>query len=362
MSELLRDLVAIPSESGQEGNIADFVAERVPTLGGTAIRLGNSIAAPVLGEDHSRALFINGHIDTVPLTDRWITDPYQLTADLTDEDRLIGLGSSDMKSGIALMMAHQQETVQQPPPFDIWYLYSAEEETTGAGTERLLQELVAEWRKRYSTTGCLILEPTNADYVGIGHRGSTYWAVTAEREGGHSSQDFGGEQAIEALHNFTANVLPMLRREWAEYTDLLLGSPTINATVSRAGETRNVVPGVAMGTYNIRVTRSLLPELERIRAGVAAAYNLTITQHEDPTPALCDPESHIYRTARVALPTVRCGGFQGATDMPGFEAYGISTLILGPGDPKAMHKPNESVSQRAMFRCMDMINRVVERF
>ena len=193
MREILSELVAIPSVSGQEQAVADYVAEKCQVPRRTITRLGDSVAVHILGENSAKALLLNGHIDTVPRTEQWVDDPFVLRADPEVDDKLVGLGTSDMKAGIAIMVDIANEAREQRPPCDLWLLFSSKEETYSSGSVQLASWLADESRGRYRAVGGLILEPTNAKFVGVGHRGDTLWTVAAHGPGGHASQAFSGE-------------------------------------------------------------------------------------------------------------------------------------------------------------------------
>ena len=97
LADLLETLVNIPSETGHEGPIADWIAARLARRGGgECLRSGHSVvwrAAP-----RGRPLLVlAGHLDTVPANGN--------ARARREAGRLVGLGASDMKSGDAVMLA-----------------------------------------------------------------------------------------------------------------------------------------------------------------------------------------------------------------------------------------------------------------
>ena len=99
MSDLvstLVDLIDIPSEVGDEGRLCTALSERLMSSWGIdgVERIGNSL---IVGKRSQRPLFLLvGHIDTVPAQGQ---GPAAI-----DEGRVVGLGASDMKSGLAVMV------------------------------------------------------------------------------------------------------------------------------------------------------------------------------------------------------------------------------------------------------------------
>lgn len=362
MREILGELVAIPSMSGQEQVVAGYVAERCQAPRRTTI-IGDSVAVHIPGEDSKKAIFFNGHIDTVPPTEQWGDDPFTLHTDSNDDDRLIGLGASDMKAGVAIMIDITDETREQKPPCDLWLLFSSREETDSSGSVQIADWLAEEIQGRYDTTGGLILEPTNAEFVGVGHRGDTLWEVAARGPGGHVSRDFiGAMPAIEKVANVVA-ALPQLRREWtASYTDPVLGSPSINPTIINGGSTANVVPAEASLAINLRITPQLAADLSEVRASLERSYGLEISQAWEPNPTLCGQNEHIYKVVKGSMPAATFRAFPGATDQFAFHAHNMPMLIYGPGDVEAMHQPDEWIRYSAMAKCKDMITLIMKHF
>ena len=180
----LEELVGLESVSGNEQTILSYVHD-VLAQTEHVVHKGNSwVALQIAGQDPSEALIINGHVDTVPPGDSgsWQQDPYSLT---DQEDTLIGLGVTDMKSGIASMLAIAM-TPQLKPNKDVWLTFVAAEETDGIGTAEFVG-----WFKQnqtYKHIAAMVAEPTSLAYIGIGHRGNMAFTITVEGQAGHGSR------------------------------------------------------------------------------------------------------------------------------------------------------------------------------
>jgi acetylornithine deacetylase/succinyl-diaminopimelate desuccinylase-like protein len=95
--DLLEQIVNIPSVTGNEQAIADWITRRLASASrGEVIRHGLSVIwrAPRRGRP---LVVLAGHTDTVP--------PQGNTTARRDGDRLYGLGTTDMKAGDAVMLA-----------------------------------------------------------------------------------------------------------------------------------------------------------------------------------------------------------------------------------------------------------------
>src|SRR6059058_1769732 len=93
---LTASLVDMPSVSGSESRLADEVERALREVAHLKVeRDGDAVAACTeLGRE--RRVVIAGHLDTVPIADN--------VPSRRDTGRLYGCGSSDMKSGIAVML------------------------------------------------------------------------------------------------------------------------------------------------------------------------------------------------------------------------------------------------------------------
>src|SRR5207245_7510264 len=116
---LTASLVDVPSVSGSEVRLADEVELALREVTHLAVaRDGDAIAAMTnLGRD--RRVVIAGHLDTVPIAEH--------VPSRRDGERLYGCGSSDMKSGIAVML--RVAALPTDPRYDItWLLYDNQED------------------------------------------------------------------------------------------------------------------------------------------------------------------------------------------------------------------------------------------
>lgn len=100
MTKFLRDMIAIPSESAEEGDVIHRIEEEMKKVGFDTVEidgLGNCIGT--IG-DGDKIMAIDGHIDTVAIgnRDNWDDDPYQ---GYETDDLIYGRGSSDQEGGIA---------------------------------------------------------------------------------------------------------------------------------------------------------------------------------------------------------------------------------------------------------------------
>ena len=106
--ELLRELVAIPSVSGEEEALAAFVEETARRWGLDVVRDDTSVRVEVQGRAAGPTLALVSHLDVVPPGAGWTRDPF---TPVVEGDRLYGRGSGDAKASVAAML-HAARDVQ----------------------------------------------------------------------------------------------------------------------------------------------------------------------------------------------------------------------------------------------------------
>jgi len=179
-------LVDIPSESFQEQPIVELIEAELracPHL--TVDRIGdNLVARTMLGRD--RRLVLGGHTDTVPANDNM--------GARIDGDRLYGLGSTDMKGGIATML-ELARTVDEPA-VDLTYVFYAREEV--AVIHNGLREIERNNPELLAGDVALLGEPT-LGALEAGCQGTLRVEVTLRGERAHTARPWMGQNAIHRL-------------------------------------------------------------------------------------------------------------------------------------------------------------------
>src|SRR5208282_1387113 len=99
----LRDLIAIPAESSQEGPVIERIRREMQKVGFDEIRvdpMGNILGRIGSGK---KIIMMDSHTDTVGVGDRreWAWDPYQ---GKVEDGYVYGLGSCDQRAGMASLV------------------------------------------------------------------------------------------------------------------------------------------------------------------------------------------------------------------------------------------------------------------
>ena len=196
LGKLTLDLVNISSVSKDEKSIADSIETSLQGLSHLKLtRVNNSLVAQTNFGNKQR-LVIAGHIDTVPAINNF---PGKM-----NNSEIVGLGSVDMKSGIAVALKLAAEITNSK--FDITYLFyeSEEIETKFNGLELITKQQ----KDLLNCDFAILMEPTNG-ILEVGCQGSLRFEVSAIGKRSHSARWWNGENAIhktnkilEILNNY----------------------------------------------------------------------------------------------------------------------------------------------------------------
>ena len=208
----LENLIRIPSPSGRENEVADYCAKalektdfkvrRIPTDDGR-----NVVYAEFEGAGSGKTLMFAGHIDTVPVTDGWATDPFEpvfkreLNEQGETENRLYGLGANDMKSGIALMLALAEavsEAGRDKIAGKLTMAFLPDEEAYSVGVRTLLRDGV--------TADFSIMTEPGYSSVYVGGPGKMLFRASAHGRAAHGGRPQDGINAVTEMGKFLAGL------------------------------------------------------------------------------------------------------------------------------------------------------------
>src|SRR5690606_25661918 len=99
--EFLRELVAVPSVSGNELPAAELVEQQARLLGLDVVRDDTAVRVWVGNETSGPTLAMATHLDVVPPGDGWTRDPFD---PVIEGDLLYGRGSGDAKASVAAIL------------------------------------------------------------------------------------------------------------------------------------------------------------------------------------------------------------------------------------------------------------------
>jgi succinyl-diaminopimelate desuccinylase len=332
---LTRALVDTPSVSGDERALADAVEAALQALGGLEVeRVGDTVLARTsLGRD--TRVVLAGHLDTVPIAGNV---PSRL-----EDGRLYGCGTSDMKSGDAVMLrlAGRFGVPGAEPAHDLTFVFYDNEEVEAVKSG--LGRVVRERRGWLYGDLAVLLEPTDGE-IEAGCQGTLRARLETTGRRAHSARSWLGVNAVHGLAGALAALAAYEAREVE--IDGCHYREGLNAVGVSGGVAGNVIPDEASLTVNFRYAPDRDEDAaeahvrEVFAETIAAGATLTVTDNAGGAlPGLAEPAAAAFvaavgRPARAKL---------GWTDVARFAALGIPAVNYGPGDPQLAHTREESV-------------------
>ena len=324
---LTEELVNIESVSGNEAMIADAIQDALVELDHLTVdRFGNTVVARTELGRRERVV-IAGHIDTVPLNDN-------LPARRDAESNLHGLGTCDMKGGVAIAL-RAAATIPEPNRDVTYVFYECEEveaELNG------LYKLSRSNPDLLQADFAILMEPSDA-VVEAGCQGTLRVDVTTRGERAHSARSWKG---VNAIHG-AAEVLDRLRAYGPRrpVIDGLEYHEGLNAVFISGGVAGNVLPDTCTVSVNYRFApdRSEEEAVAHMRE-VFAGFDIEVSDSAPAAmPGLTVPAAAAFVEAVGGTVNPKFGW----TDVARFSTLGVPAVNFGPGDPHLAHKQEEFV-------------------
>ncbi|MFC5500485.1 acetylornithine deacetylase [Caenimonas terrae] len=364
--ELAQTLVRMNTVSANS-NLAliHFIRDELKRLGVSARLTYNADKTKAnlfatLGEGKPSGVILSGHTDTVPWDGQdWSVDP--LGAEVRD-GKLFGRGSADMKSFIALALAHAPLFLESKAPFAIHFAFSYDEEVGCFG----VKGLIADMRDAgVSPLACIVGEPTSM-VPAIAHKGVYRYRCCVRGKEAHSSLTPQSVNAIEVAARMVVKVRDMadgFQRDEPRYEGFDVPFSTASVGQFHGGIADNVVPRDAEFRYEFRdlptadvgamqaevvgYARSLEPMMKKVAPETGIEFE-----------TICEIPSFLGSAAdQVTRMAQRLSGEQGTTlvafgtEAGIFRKSGIPTVVCGPGSILQAHQPDEYVSLEQLSRC-----------
>ena len=361
MVGFLRDLIAIPAESCQEGPVIERIRQEMVKVGFDGVRvdpMGNILGRIGSGKT---VIMLDGHVDTVGVGDpkEWAWDPYQ---GKVDDGCIYGRGACDQRAGMASMV-YAGRLIKELGLAGDYTLYVVgsvqEEDCDGLSWLYILQE------DGIRPDCVVITEPSNLR-IHRGHRGRMEIELHLRGRSCHASAPERGDNPIYRMARLVAEVEKLnegLR------CDAFLGKGTIAVTEIRSlSPSLCAVPGACSIHLDRRLTageskESALAEVKALPGAENA--EVEILTYDTPSytglrypmekyyPTWLLEESHplaqaaigTYRALWDRAPVVDKWTFS-TNGVGSMGLMGVPTIGFGPGDEALAHSVDERVPIR----------------
>jgi acetylornithine deacetylase len=327
---LLREMVAIPSVSGQEADLAVFVEETARRWGLDAVRDARGVRIELRGWGVGPTLAFASHLDVVPPGSGWTRDPF---VPVVEGTRLYGRGSGDAKASVAAMLCAAKD-LQDSGGMDggrLLLLFGLGEETTSPTMEAAV-EVSGE------IDATIIGEPTNLDFA-VAQRGRLMVDLVAQGDQRHAGNTAPAGEFTNAAIVLARDLLKLdgLFRSRIHAT---LGHATATVTMLEAGVGQNVTPPVARAILDVRSTPDWTHEelAQELRSSLTSDVLVTSRRL---VPCETPAGSRLLQTASRLRPEARHYGSPTSSDWVFFRE--LDTIKCGPGTSLRSHRADEYV-------------------
>ncbi len=358
-TEILKELVRIDSRVSKSNlkiltKIQQLIGtpghlERFTKRSANGLKVGNlfhSFDGQVAGP---RIIFV-GHTDTVNPNADWKTNPFQPTV---RRGRMVGLGSTDMKAGLAAMIAFARRAQREKPQFPLTFIFDADEEGDVEGADNILQH------HNFHDAWVNIPEATLGQ-ITLGQRACLDFRVRTKGFSVHASLAKNNPKN-SALYRATAILDALMHDEATRLHGIT--DPTFGRAIQSIGQ---IAGGTGINTVADRVefvgTRRLVPG-QSLKEEERQLKKLV--KRADPTARVTilfrGPGYHTDRTAPLVQalePIVSLHDFrieQGWTEAGAFQHWG-DVVVFGPGNLGVAHTANEALNIDELTHYIDRLS------
>ena len=318
--DLTRQLIDIPSLTGDEEAVGLFVAKHLDGLGYRVEKqdIGSNRFNVLATTEQPPRIVFSTHLDTVP--------PFIPSSE--DDEYIHGRGSCDAK-GIIAAQIFAAERLRAAGFNDVGMLFTVDEELSSGGAQAANNHPLAR-ECRYLING----EPTE-NRMAIGTKGSVRLIITTAGRAAHSAYPEYGESAIEELLDILRDIRGL---EWPE--DGFFGATTCNIGVIEGGTRPNVIPDHARAQLQIRLGIVIEQAKRIVERAVGGRGKIEYASAHNPVRLFSVPgfEETVVRFT---------------TDVPYLSNWG-KPLLLGPGSILDAHTDHERVSKRELEQAVDL--------
>jgi len=370
----LRQLVASPSVSSTDPGWDQGNRAVIDLLAGWLEQSGFRVEIQDVTADGAKAnliatrgsgpggLVLAGHTDTVPFDEgRWQSDPLALTE---RDNRLYGLGSTDMKGFFPLAIAAASTFSASELNHPLILLATADEESSMEGARKIAAA------GRPLGRAAIIGEPTSLVPVRM-HKGIMMMSVRVTGRAGHSSNPELGKSALEGMHAVIGDLMAYRDSLAQRYSNdfFSVAFPTLNLGCIHGGDSPNRICGQTELHFDLRMTPNgnntdVRTEIEGRLSRLADQLGLDIDMREligsiEPFEQRADSE--LVQLAE-SLTGHSAGAVAFATEAPFLRELGMETIVMGPGCIDRAHQPDEYLELEQIQPCIALLEQCIRHY
>jgi len=305
------------------------------------------------GNFNKNGLIFLGHTDTVPAGDGWKTNPFKLTQ---KNNSFFGLGSADMKGGIAAILMVINEIDQSELNKGLELIFTYDEEKTFNGIKNVIE------RSKILADCILIGEPTDLKPV-IATKGVLVFKINFIGKEAHGSDPENGVNAIEMASGFIMEMKKYFGRIKNDNNHIFNpSSATFNIAMINGGDAINKVPPSCLLEFEFRIIDNKqsnkikkditnLIKKNRFKAEIEVSFCLPVAKSQNKK--FISVVEEIAKKKATGVNYATEGSF-----LPSWNDF----VILGPGSIKFAHRANENISKSSLYKAVVMYKKLIDKY
>jgi acetylornithine deacetylase len=303
----------------------------------------------LIGPRVEGGVVLSGHTDVVPVDGQpWSSDPWTLTE---RDGKLYGRGVADMKSFLALCLAHVDEALAADLKRPLILAFSYDEEVGCLGAPAMIEEIK---RTMPAPSAVIVGEPSEMRVIS-GHKGIRVYEVEVTGREAHSSQIHHGVSAVMEALGLMNEVAEIAAEQDHSDSSSAFDPPGATLTIGKVdgGTASNILARSCTFVWDLRtpphvdpdvIEQRFMAEAARVDAAIKARApeGGVIVRRRSNTPAMAPALDSAAEALSRAL-TGDNGLIAAAYAAEGglFQGAGLPAVICGPGSILQAHQPDE---------------------
>lgn len=355
IENILKNLIKFNTVSDKEnGKITSWIGDFLRSLGFKVSLIKNnknSKANLFATIGKKPILTFLGHTDTVSAGKNWTINPFIMKI---DGDKIYGLGSSDMKGGIASLLSALSQVNFKNCKNGFSILLTYDEEINFNGITDFTKN------KKIDNNYIIVGEPTNLKPI-IASKGIVSFAVNFFGKECHGSEPEKGLNAIILASDFIQEIkkyfVSLKKDKNYAFTP---NYATVNIGKIKGGDAVNKVPAECVLEIECRtVTEKQNNEIIKNFLKISKKYKAKAKVMFSVLPAQCDDKKFISDMEKIT--ENKSEGVNYFTDGSFLGESVSKMIILGPG-PFNAHQTDEWVSKKSLYKTMQTYKTIIERY
>jgi len=358
--ELTQELVRINSENppGNEREIAKYIKDFLEDLNISTelIEFEKNRFDVVASIGSGKGIMFNGHMDTVPIGGNWSLDPF---GGRISNGKVYGRGASDMKGGIASILAAVGNISKQNFKRKLLLTFVADEEVALRGSEYLIKNR----KEIFKDIKYGLVAESNGLNLTIAQKGIVDLKVKFKGKAAHASRPESGDNAIYKAADFIQELRKLIKKLNKRKVPLL-GKGTISVGTINGGTKVNIVPEFC----NLEIDRRIVPgetidsAIKQIRFILKKLdLNADIEIRASRMPMRIDSNLELINIIK-SITKVKSIGESGYTESEMYyKDAKIPCITFGPGIPSQAHVANEYIPIKNLQKATKIYEQIIRK-